>query len=338
MKKLTLKTKTNATSKSSALKVGVQFVGRLGASPGLYNGSAASAKAANPTVKLGQSPSRDGFTLIELLLVIAIMAVLATMSLGLMASATEDAKVSATQSRIAKIEALMQFEMDDYEVRRLPFNTSALGAFVGANPHATGAGYRPGVQLRNLRRRIVAELINAEMPSASNTDLGQFPTPDFRTWLQANYSNPVGAITLESYLLAPQFRPSGVEYWNRFGPLVNLPSEYLYEILKRIDFDGASGLESFSGSATGDTDGDGVFEIVDAFGEPMQMRVLQVIGIATANSEIWDDANTNWIVKETSGVNAGLPIGYTLLDPTVPRGLEQIRFQVFSTHLDALTF
>ncbi|MDE0937699.1 MAG: prepilin-type N-terminal cleavage/methylation domain-containing protein, partial [Mariniblastus sp.] len=63
---------------------------------------------------------RCGFTLIELLLVIAIVTVLSTMALGVLRSATTDAKISATQARLTQINAIMEVVMEDYSVRRMP--------------------------------------------------------------------------------------------------------------------------------------------------------------------------------------------------------------------------
>ena len=71
-------------------------------------------------------PTRPGFTLVELLFVIAIIAVLGALSAGILGKARKDAQISATQSRITQIEAIMQTVMEDFEVRRMPFRNSCL--------------------------------------------------------------------------------------------------------------------------------------------------------------------------------------------------------------------
>ena len=299
---------------------------------------------------------RTGFTLIELLLVIAILAVMATMSLAVMRGATEDAKVAAAQSRISKIESLVRLQLEQYEVRRLPISTSLLRDYVVANPITVPTPVPTLVQLRNLRRRIIADLISAEMPRpllsgvgfAMNPDLGLFPTTQssfdappgygggFGPWLDVHYPTPVGGMTLRQRLAA--LKPAGVNTWAAFNgnAAFNLPGEYLYEILKRIDNDGSSGIEGLGNAAVGDSDGDGILEIVDAWGESMQLRILQVIGTETApQTDLWNDAPTNWNFEETTGPTTGLPVGFSTLNAVIPRELDQIRVHIVSPRLDS---
>ncbi len=303
--------------------------------------------------------ARTGFTLIELLLVIAILAVMATMSLAVMRGATEDAKVAAAQSRITKIESLVRLQLEQYEVRRLPISTSLLRDYVVANAITMPTPVPTLVQLRNLRRRIIADLISAEMPRplysagvfSVNPDLGLFPTTQpsidapagygggFGPWLDVHYPNPVplvGGTTLRQRLTA--LKPAGVNTWAAFNGNANfnLPGEYLYEILKRIDSDGSSGIEGLGNAAVGDFDGDSVPEIVDAWGESMQLRILQVIGTETApQTDLWNDTATNWNLEETTGPTTGLPVGFSTLNAVIPRELDQIRVHIVSPRLDS---
>jgi prepilin-type N-terminal cleavage/methylation domain-containing protein len=314
-----------------------------------------------------QQSLRAGFTLIELLLVIAILAVLTAMSLAVMRSATEEAKASATRSRIARIEAMLQLELENYEVRRLPINLTI------------GAGPNDALRVRDLKRRILADIISAEMPrpvpvagttpnqpdevtftippASSNPDLGVFPTTQpplnnngtvpqdykigfdinlpmdqtggFDSWLGLNYP------TVQMELSA--LKPAVVNAWARLNgdASFNLPGEYLYEIIKRIDQDGSSGIEGLGNAAIGNSDsesGDPWPEIVDAWGAPMEMRILQVEAIETPpGSGIWIDQPTNWNKLKPNGI----PEGYVLLNPVIPRRIDQIRFQIISKTLGA---
>ena len=307
--------------------------------------------------------NRTGFTLVELLLVIAILAVMATMSLAVMRGATEDAKATATQSRISKIESLMRLQLEQYEVRRLPISNQELLAYVKANPISVVPPFPPLVQLRNLRRRIIADLIVAEMPRplynsmtnifSNNSDLGVFPTRNaaldsptpynvgFARWLDTKYPNPftVGGLRLRARL--ENLQSAGVNTWAPFNGLTdfNLPAEYMYELIKRVDFDGSSGIEGLGNAAIGDSDGDGYLEVVDAWGGPLHLRILQVIGSETpagSNTDLWENAATNWTLKETSvGPLLGLPVGFSGINPVIPRELDQIRVQVVSPRLDS---
>ena len=258
---------------------------------------------------------RSAFTLIELMFVIAIIAVLSSLAVAVMQTAQEDAKESATRSRIVQIEALMQIVMEDYEVRRLPVRNAILAAYVKSNPIAAG---KFGAQLKNLRRRIVVQMIRAEIMEPyrqGNTvaqrelssfevsgDLGHFvsgvgvsvlgttakPPEDarddvpvvnmtFSAWLDANYPNPVLGRMLKDYLEANI--TSEMQFWGGVAgetiPPVD-PGELLYRILERISIDGSSALELLGGNIVGDPDEDGVPDIVDAYGASMGLRLVQV--------------------------------------------------------------
>ena len=278
---------------------------------------------------------RHGFTLTELLFVIVIIAVLGAMAAGILGKASKDAKFAATRSRITQIEAVMQTVIEDMEVRRLPFRNSQLAAAAGATSRSEVAA---------LRRQVVAAMLQAEFPGPSLDADGQFIpnpaagmvasveesiTPDsttgmnFRQWADnrgGNFSN---------FLQALDDNPTAeMLYWRTVSPLVNTPGEYLYLILERVDIDGTSALESLGPFVVGDTDDDGVPEIVDAFGDPMQLRIVQVIDPTAVGQANW---------KQFVEINGGIkvPRGYQFLDPVVPRSINDIRFQVLSPNVEA---
>lgn len=306
------------------------------------------------------------FTLVELLIVIAIMAVVSVMSVGLLRSASDDAKTAATNSRIAKIEALLQMELENYEVRRLPIRLGELRNYV-SNNRQTGVNFM--VQLRDLKRRIQQDILGSEMPGAfisggvlvTNPDLGRFPTEEeiiqpwsgggqvaaykigFRDWLDNYYPNPVSGTTLADRLA--QVRSSGTQKWLSKSSDADFkePGEYLYAILENIDAGGVSAVESLGDSAIDNLDGDSHPSVVDAWGNDLQLRILQVIaeeqngsGSFMPDTGLWIDYPVDWNTKQNSGVPTdGLPVGYCPLNPVVPRPLHKIKFQVVSPRLDS---
>lgn len=285
-----------------------------------------------------------GFTLIELLLVISIIAVLSTMALGVMRKAQDDAREAATRARIVQIEAILAVVMEDYEVRRLPISNRELAAYVYDNSnHMEGSqATKVFTQTKHLRRRILMDIISAEMPRPfvepntnppvfkRNPDLGRFPTNvpgigtgslGFSDWLDAAY--PGLAKRLSDLV------PAKVLSFRRLDdPEFNLPGEYLYAILERIDVDGTPATESLGNSAIGNSDDDRFPEIVDAWGEPMQLRIWQIIA-EEVEPDVWQDfENPNFDARLN-----GVPLGYKVLDPTEPRDITKIRTEVASTRL-----
>ena len=186
-------------------------------------------------------PTRPGFTLVELLFVIAIIAVLGALATGILGKARADAQVAATRSRITQIEAIMQTVMEDFEVRRIPVRLTG-------DP----------IQVRNNRRQIIAAMMLAEYPSAD---------ADKATLGQLNVTIPGLTISETAEMLHWQSQTGNED--------LDQPGEFLSLILSRIDIDGISALESLGPNVVGDPDGDGLLDIVDAFGDSMALRIFQ---------------------------------------------------------------
>ena len=108
-----------------------------------------------------KSNSNSGFTLVELLLVISILAVLASLSLVVIAGAQTDARRSATQSRISLVQSMLQQRVDDFQVRRIPLKLFEFESFDPATNQVETI-IRPDA--RELRNRILLEYIKTEMP------------------------------------------------------------------------------------------------------------------------------------------------------------------------------
>ena len=317
-----------------------------------------------------QSRNLSGFTLVELLLVIAIISVLATMSLGVLRNAQDDAKAAATQARITQIESLFAIQLEDYEIRRLPISNRELAAYVRANMATDEDGrMKVFVQLQALRRQILMDIINSEIPRAFfndstnpgryslNTDVGGFPSTQralgqdggvgigFTEWLDNNYQNPIvpdGPVLSERL---SDLKTSGIKSFARLNDGdFDLPGEYLYAVLQRMDIDGTPAVELIGNAAVGNVDGDPYPELIDAWGEPLQLRIWQVdvkdSGEFTGEAGLYPDGVTPVIFEDVDTLDfdvideeTSFPTGYVPLNPQVPRVVQQIRFQIVSTRI-----
>ena len=272
-----------------------------------------------------------GFTLIELLLVMAVLAVLSTLAVGVMASAQNDARAAATRSRVRIITSILEQEIEDYEVRRLPVDLQAI-ALVAFWQYGTDADYNTRVLLyqRNLSRRLRMDLIRNEMPNSSfdlfsNSANGFYPSETFVQAFDNRYleGSPSGGrltqLQRDGFLgELRRFAPANAIAWQNFTG--DLPSEFLYEILSRIDYNGASALDAIGSQAVGDSDGDGLLEIVDGWDEPMEFVIQQKYLIERLDdvtgllSEQWGEntpgtpfANTSFPLAEFTDLGRSLP-------------------------------
>ena len=168
----------------------------------------------------------------------------------------------------------------------------------------------------------------------------------FRTWLEENYAVGIGPdqdIFLWDRL--NEVRTSVVRSLaalNQPGDPVearfDLPGEYLFAVLQRIDVDGTPAVELITNAAIGNVDGDAYPELIDAWGEPLQLRIWQIdstpnpeLGMYADGSAVFNEdvENLDFDLLDVGGV----PTGYTGLDPRISREIQKIRFQVVSTRL-----
>ena len=257
----------------------------------------------------------QGFTLVELLLVVAIIAVLSTLAVGVMGSASNDAKAAATRSRVLLIGQVLQTQLEEYEVRRIPFGGNILNLTDKIIANGTWADRRDPsmpldpvsnpsirqVHFRNLKRMFLADLVRSEIPNGRANGpftgpspgdrqfLGEYPTPALTAYLTTVLGIPAGDPDL--FAISTYELSGGIARWNGwdldFGNPSSDPStrddeqrfadaaELLHEYLLRIDYNGSSALDALGSTAIADTDGDGRMEIVDSWGDPIYFQFHQ---------------------------------------------------------------
>lgn len=215
--------------------------------------------------------NRSGFTLIEMLFVISIMGVLASLALLSVRGAREDARAAGTQARIGQVRTLVLQRFEDYLFRKSPV---PLSVYVNANNSRLNA--------KILRQRIIADIINVEMPREFN-DLAMYPSQAFRDWVATDPAHSDGSRIFRSAALRTQLisdlasRPpslfSRISSSAAGGPTEwNLSSEFLHRTLALTDFDGVPGTDLL-GRADGDSDRDNLNEVLDSWDEPMSFSI-----------------------------------------------------------------
>lgn len=211
-----------------------------------------------------------GFTLVELLIVIAILAILASMVLFALAGAEGTAKEMRTQSTITKLHNLVMQKWESYRTRRVPVNAFQQEPFTDTNgngQHDGSEAYqdlnsngqydiyrRPGVVMHRLSA--LRELMRMEMPDRMTDLQDGTVTPS----VIGHPTNKMPApSSWQNYRRAV---PAGLSNDTYQG------AECLFLIVTR-GIDDPDVMEQFSPSEFGDKDGDGLKEFWDAWENPI---------------------------------------------------------------------
>lgn len=182
---------------------------------------------------------RRAFTLVELLVVIAIIAILSGVLLGALWLSQESARTASTQSTIAAIDTLISERYDSYRTRRVQIS---MGYDNAGNPIAETLQQFAARRLAAMR-----ELIRTEMPDRWSDVTDSLVVLPARGSLSRSY--------LARYTAAPA------------ASIEEQEAECLYLILESMREDDAANLIM---KRRGDTDGDGLYEILDGWGRPIR--------------------------------------------------------------------
>lgn len=235
--------------------------------------------------------TRRGLTLVELLVAIAIVAILATLLLGVAATAGRTAREARTKALVARIHTLITERMEEYRSVRAELNRRDLDTNGGEDwLDQLAANYgsqfsQLALQQREPFGRLVAlrERQRMEMPDrwsdvlcgAVPPSVGAIPNPPrnasgYAYWPRYVSERPPLNLLYYRRLLDLYSRNNSLTSQPNTLPeiLTNQSAECLYLVVMNATADGeARGL--FKESDVGDTDGDGALEFLDAWGQPI---------------------------------------------------------------------
>lgn len=176
------------------------------------------------------------FTLVELLVTVTVIAILAGIVMGALRIGRREAREARTVATIAKLDRIIMQKYESYQTRRVPVRI----------PPRT-----PPQQAAQIRLQALRDLMRMEMPERWN-DVTSDPV-NF-AW----GSIPRPAVS-HAYLAMYQSASGGAVGQNSHA-------ECLYLIVMTGS---SSAREEFSETEIGDTDGDGLLEFLDGWGNPI---------------------------------------------------------------------
>ncbi len=220
----------------------------------------------SPTNRSSRSRHRRAFTLIELLVVVMVIGILATFVMVALAGVNQTAKEDRTTALIARINELLMEKYASYQYRRMP----------PANARLALKRQQPGFEawLQNnggyglvARDRLTAtrDMMRMELPCTIDEVRG--PTEARQTLLRDHIQPKplVPALSRAYYARALRTLNGNLNAWTP----TNESAECLYLILTQMRSGDSSAMEFFTENEIGDTDGDGMNEILDGWGQPI---------------------------------------------------------------------
>lgn len=252
---------------------------------------------------------RPSFTLVELLVVTAIITILASAVLFAMWGVVEQAKAARTRAQIAKLHSMIMREWEAYSTRVLRVSLPAglpvmPEPFVdnnGSGRWETGEAWTPTEALggpngcydngvARVRTDMIRDLMRMELPDRKSDlydgpativalhacsavtparNLVTLKVPEPARW--KSFRRRVNAI----YGIGPPWRDPGPD--GNFGTADDIVwteqyqgAECLYVIVASIREGESTGLDFFKEKEIGDVDGDGMREILDGWGNPIE--------------------------------------------------------------------
>ncbi|MEQ8849122.1 prepilin-type N-terminal cleavage/methylation domain-containing protein [Botrimarina sp.] len=229
---------------------------------------------------------RRAITLIELLIAIAIISVLAALLVGVAGRAGEVARDARTRSLVGRIHTLVIERYDLYRTRRVELNQNAV-ANLAIDSNSDDRSDLAGIYLDTLNSiqgnaaaRLAGqrELMKFEMPDRW-TDVWGGPLPSIDQLSDEDYAAfppafVTGAIPLRNKYLrelrAAAGRDNRSTLMGNTIPeiLANQSAECLYLMVMNATGDGEA-PSLFNENDVGDTDGDGLREFLDGWGQPI---------------------------------------------------------------------
>ena len=190
---------------------------------------------------------RRGVTLIELLFVIMIVGILAGLGFGFYSTAAAQAKVERTRAIVSKIDQLVTAKWEEYRTRAVPIKIP---------PYDNGQPVHPIVCAR-IRLAALRELQKFELPDRIS-DVAA--APQIIAVLDGKQ------IMLATPVVQKNYRRRALATWNTSYE----GAECLYMIVASMRDGEDSALSFFSPQEIGDVDGDGMKELLDGFGQPIE--------------------------------------------------------------------
>lgn len=200
---------------------------------------------------------RAGFTLVELMMVISIIAVLSTFVLVALAGVNQTAKEDRTKAQIKKIHELIMQQWEQYRYRRVPPTEHMVKVRKGL----TGGNVN-NKRMAIDRLRALRELMRMELP----TFITDVTTPANHMRDAIDYRKPYTSSLNRAYQQWAKRAEAETGGWSP----THQQAECLYLIISQIRDADSSALEFFKENEIGDVDGDGMPEILDAWGNPIQ--------------------------------------------------------------------
>lgn len=263
----------------------------------------------NPKIKpMTRRQQVAAFTLVEVLVVLVLLSILAGMVLTAVQGVTTSARMARTRSIIATVDSVIQEQYESYKYRPLPVVIPDLGGVAGPTNMISyeiipsEAARVRLIMTRDLQRMELPDKVSdirqandrryATMPavirgmadrvledtSTGELTLARAAAGDLSQRSQFTVSWYAGSTALlnndrghwparfSAYLRRTAARDSGGNI--RWTP-EHQGAECLYLILATTFSGGASAIEAIPASNIGDTDGDGVPEILDGWGRPL---------------------------------------------------------------------
>ncbi len=265
-----------------------------------------------------RSDRQRAFTLIELLLVMSIIAILSALGASVLASAEQDALESRSKAGIERISMVLNRKFEANTYRILPARLPG-----GSTP----------AEVRQFRDQAMAEFLRVEFPFVFDhvNESEVFPQ---------NQGPLGGPLTLVGQYMPANARPQiSSRYFSRLegtpGGVVaateeNQSAELLHAILS-LNFDefGQPLSAVLHEREIGDTDGDGFFEVLDAFGDPLDFSL--VVRFDSAELDALENPVANGLPAHMAGPvimrnDIADAIGYeVILDENVALDSGQVR-------------